>query len=221
MNAPRRAYTLLAEVLKISTEDPQAQTLQYAAGIIARGQVVGIPTDTFYGLAADPFNLAAVEQVYSLKGRPEQKALPVLVSSIEQAVALAREVPDTFLRLAQKFWPGALTVVIYATERVPLKVTGNTGRIALRWPNSRVATGLIEAVGIPITGTSANLSGMPACSNSVQLVKQLGNRVPLILDGGETGATLASTIVDLREDEWRILREGTVSESAIRKALNE
>ncbi len=221
MNAPRRAYTLLAEVLKISTAEPQAQTLQYAAALVSRGQVVGIPTDTFYGLAADPFNLAAVEQVYRLKGRPEQKALPVLVNSVEQAGALTRELPEAFLRLAHKFWPGALTIVVFATERVPLKVTGNTGRIALRWPNSKVATGLIEAAGMPITGTSANLSGMPACSNCPQVVKQLGNSLQLILDGGESGATLASTIVDLRGDEWRILREGTVSEAAIRKALDE
>ncbi|MBI3405275.1 MAG: threonylcarbamoyl-AMP synthase [Acidobacteria bacterium] len=211
---------MLAEVQKINIEDPQPQAIQYAASMISRGQVVGIPTDTYYGLAADPFNLAAVEQVYRLKGRPEQKALPVLVGSTDQAAALARDVPDAFLKLAHKFWPGALTMVVFATERIPLKVTGNTGRIAIRWPASKVACSLIEAAGIPVTGTSANLSGMPACSNAIQLVKQIGNRVPLILDGGETGATLASTIVDLRGEEWRILREGTISEEAVRKVLD-
>ena len=208
-----------AEVLKISAEQPEPHTIQYASSLITRGQVVGIPTDTYYGLAADPFNLAAVEQVYSIKGRPEKKALPILVSSVEQAVALVRDLPDTFLKLAQKFWPGALTIVVDATNRIPLKVTGNSGRVALRWADSKVACALVEACGGPITGTSANISGFPACSNAEQLVKQMGDRVPLVLDAGETHATLASTIVDLRGDQWRIVREGLLPEKDIRAAL--
>jgi tRNA threonylcarbamoyl adenosine modification protein (Sua5/YciO/YrdC/YwlC family) len=189
--------------------------------LIQRGQVVGVPTDTFYGLAADPFNLAAVEQIYRLKGRPEQKALPILVSSTEQALLLTRDLPEAFLKLAHKFWPGALTLVVDATHRIPLKVTGNTGRIALRWPNSQVACAVIQAAGMPVTGTSANLSGFPACSNAEQLLKQMGDKLPLILDAGETGATLASTIVDLRGDDWRVLREGSVAEIDLRQALGE
>ena len=212
---------MVVEVLKVSPEGPDPRTVQYAARLITRGEVVGIPTDTFYGLAADPFNLAAVEQVYQLKGRPEQKALPVLVSSIEQAVSLVRELPDSFLKLARKFWPGALTLVVDAAHGIPLKVTGNTGRIALRWANSQVACAIIEAAGMPVTGTSANISGFPACSNAEQLVKQMGDRLRLILDAGETGAALGSTIVDLRGDNWRVLREGTVSENDIRAALTE
>jgi tRNA threonylcarbamoyl adenosine modification protein (Sua5/YciO/YrdC/YwlC family) len=211
---------LPAEVLKISTEAPEVATLQHAAELIGRGRVVGIPTDTFYGLSADPFNLAAIEQVYSVKGRPDTKALPILVNSLEQAALLARELPDTFLTLAQRFWPGALTIVVEATHRLPLKVTGNSGRVALRWPNSRVATGLIERVGGPVTGTSANLSGFPACTSATQLIKQLGERLPLILDSGETGAVLASTIVGLQGDTWWIAREGAIPEEEIRKALS-
>jgi tRNA threonylcarbamoyl adenosine modification protein (Sua5/YciO/YrdC/YwlC family) len=210
---------LHAEVLKISAEAPEAHIIQYASSVVARGQVVGFPTDTFYGLGTDPFNLAAVELVYRIKGRPEQKALPVLVNSIEQAVGLVRELPDNFLKLGQKFWPGALTLVVDAANRIPLKVTGNTGRIALRWANSKVATALIDACGGPITGTSANISGFPACSSGEQLVKQMGERLPLILDAGETRAQLASTIVDLRGDDWRILREGSVSEPQIRETI--
>ncbi len=133
------------------------------------GEVVGVPTDTFYGLSADPFNLAAIGRVYEIKGRPESKALPILVNSIEQAVSLVRDVPDNFLVLASKFWPGALTIVLEATHRIPLKVTGNTGRVALRWAHSKVTTEIIDAVGGPVTGTSANLSGSPACTNAPQL----------------------------------------------------
>jgi len=217
-SSPRRKL-LHAEVLKISAETPEPEIIQYAASAIGRGQVAGIPTDTFYGLAADPFNLAAVEMVYRLKGRPEQKALPVLVNSIEQAVGLVRDLPDGFLKLAQKFWPGPLTMVVDAVSRMPLKVTGNSGRIALRWSAGKVACAVIEAHGGPVTGTSANISGFPACASAEQLIKQMGERLPLILDGGESKATLASTIVDLRGDEWRILREGVISEKQIHQQI--
>jgi L-threonylcarbamoyladenylate synthase len=210
---------LPVEILKVSQHDPEESTVDYAAAFIRRGRVVGIPTDTFYGLAADPYNLSAIEQVFRVKGRPETKALPILVNSIEQAATLARELPHTFLVLAHRFWPGALTLVVEATHRLPLKVTGNSGRVALRWANSQLAGALIDAVGAPITGTSGNLSGFPACTNAVQLVKQLGDRLPLILDAGDTGAVLASTIVGLSDDDWWIAREGSISEHDIRKAL--
>lgn len=211
---------MAAEVLKVTPDAPEPQVVQYAAGLITRGKVVGVPTDTFYGLAADPLNLAAVEQIYRAKGRPELKPLPILVNSIEQALGLARDLPAEFLRLAKRFWPGALTLVVDASYKIPLKVTGNTGRVALRWANSAVACAVIEAAGIPVTGTSANLSGFAPCSSAEQLVKQMSDRLPLILDAGETGATLASTIVDLSGDQWRILREGTVKEDDIREALD-
>jgi L-threonylcarbamoyladenylate synthase len=211
---------LPVEVLKISAEAPESTVVSLAASLIQRGRVVAVPTDTFYALSADPFNLSAIEEVFRVKGRAETKALPILVSSIEQSVTLAREVPDAFLTLAHKFWPGALTLVVSATHRMPLKVTGNSGRVALRWPDSRIITSLIEAVGGPITGTSANLSGFPSCTNGSQIVKQLGDRLPLILDSGDTGATLASTIVRIDGSEWRIVREGAIPESEIHKALH-
>ena len=207
------------EVLKISSNAPERYIVDYAAGFIKRGRVVGLPTDTFYGLCADPFNLAAIERVFQVKGRAEDKALPILVDSVEQAVSLAREVPDAFLTLAHNFWPGALTLVVEATHRLPLKVTGNSGKVALRWPNSRVTSAIIGAVGGPITGTSANLSGHPSCSTCEQIVGQLGDRLPLILDAGDTGGTLASTIVRIDGDEWYLAREGAVPEAEIHRAF--
>jgi L-threonylcarbamoyladenylate synthase len=210
---------LPVEVLKISSKAPETRVVDYAAGFIKRGDVVGVPTDTFYGLSADPFNLAAIEAVFQAKGRPETKALPILVSSIEQAVTLIRDVPDVFLILAHKFWPGALTLVVEATHRLPLKVTGNSGRVALRWANSPIPTAIIDAVGGPITGTSANLSGFPSCTNAAQIVKQLGNRLPLILDAGDTGATMASTIVRIDGNDWTLAREGALPEEEIARAL--
>jgi L-threonylcarbamoyladenylate synthase len=210
---------LPAELLKVSAGAPDTTAIRYAAEFIKRGQVIGVPTDTFYGLAADPFNLAAVEEIYRVKGRPENRALPILVNSVAQAAALGRDLPINFFRLAQRFWPGALTIVVEASHALPLKVTANKGRVALRWPNSRVACAIIEQLEGPITGTSANISGYPSCSNADDLVKQLGKRLPLILDSGETGATVSSTIVNLVDDTWKIVREGQISAAEIARAL--
>jgi L-threonylcarbamoyladenylate synthase len=210
---------LPAELLRVNAQTPEPEVLRYAAGFLTRGSVIAIPTDTFYGLAADPFNLAAVEEIYRVKGRPEARALPILVSSIDQAMLLSRGHPQNFLRLAQAFWPGALTIVVNAAHRIPLKVTAGTGRIALRWPKSEVVKGLIDEFDAPITGTSANISGFPSCASAAQVMKQLGSRVPLVLDAGETGATLPSTIVELVGDNWRVGREGAIPVGEIEKAL--
>jgi tRNA threonylcarbamoyl adenosine modification protein (Sua5/YciO/YrdC/YwlC family) len=213
--------TLPAELLKVSAVAPDKNAILYAAELISRGRVVGVPTDTFYGLAADPYNLSAIEEIYRVKGRPEDRALPILVNSIEQAITLARDVPPLFLTLAQKFWPGALTLLVDASHKLPLKITANKRRVALRWPASLVVSALIEQWGAPITGTSANVSGHPSCSNAEDLMMQLGDRLPLILDSGETGSLLSSTIVDLSGDGWQILREGLVTEQEIERALAE
>jgi L-threonylcarbamoyladenylate synthase len=216
---PAESAHLPVEVLKISPTAPESESIEYAAGYIKRGEVVAVPTDTFYGLAVDPTNLASIEAVFRAKGRPETKALPILVNSVEQAITLIRDVPDVFLKLAHEFWPGPLTLVVTATSRLPLKVTGNTGRVALRWANSPIITSLIAATGGPITGTSANLSGFPSCSNANQIVQQLGDRIPLILDAGDTGGSLASTIVRIDGDQYSIVREGKIPDADIHKVL--
>jgi len=210
---------LPAEILRINAQSPSADVLRYAAERLLHGEVVAIPTDTVYGLAADPFNLSAVEEIYRVKGRPEEKALPILVNSLDQAMLLAREVPRTFLRLAEQFWPGALTLVVDASHRLPLKVTSNTGRIALRWPRSEVVARLIEEFDGPLTGTSANLSGAQACSDAQQVFGQLGDRLNLILDAGEATPSTPSTIVELHDDRWKILRDGAISAKEIEEAL--
>jgi L-threonylcarbamoyladenylate synthase len=212
---------LSAELLKISPETPDPAIIRYAAAFIRRGELVAVPTDTFYGIAADPFNLSAVGQIYSVKGRPEARALPILVNSTAQAVLLGRDVPYTFHKLAAKFWPGPLTLLVDASNHIPLKVTAHTGQVAVRWPKSPVISALIDSVNGPITGTSGNISGQPACSNAVELLEQLGDRLPLILDAGETAAILASTIVKLEDDDWTVMREGVISREQIRIALEE
>ena len=217
-----------AELLRVDAQSPQNEVLRYAADFLARGCVVGIPTDTFYGLAADPFNLAAVDEIYRVKGRPETRALPILVNSLEQALMLVGDrehftglaiPPRRFTQLAEAFWPGGLTLVMDASNRVPLKVTANTGKVALRWPKSPLVEQLINEFEGPITGTSANVSGFPSCSAADQVMKQLGNRLPLVLDGGDTGAALPSTIIELRGEEWKVLRQGAIPVAEIEKIL--
>src|ERR1700676_140254 len=215
-----KAKPLPAELLRINAQSPEVDVLRYAADFLARGSVVAIPTDTFYGLAADPFYLAGVDEIYRGKGRPETRALPILVNSMEQAALLARDVPRNFVRLAEAFWPGGLTLVVEASQRVPLKVTANTGKVALRWPKSKVVERLIAEFEGPVTGTSANVSGFPSCASADQVMKQLGARLTLVLDAGGTGAALPSTIVELRDEEWKIVREGAIPIAEIEKALD-
>ena len=209
----------MAEILTVSPEQPELVQIERAVELLWRGGVVGIPTDTLYGLAADPYNLAAVDNIYRVKGRTERKALPILISEVDQAKYLTRELPDVFHRLAEHFWPGAFTMVVDASSRLPFKVTGHTGRVALRIPDARIPRALINAFNGPVTGTSANRSGWEPCMSAAEVAYQLGDRVPMILDGGETSGFMPSTVVDVRGDHWRILREGPIHEADIREAL--
>lgn len=219
--APEQAryLHLSAEVLKLNAANPDSRIIRYAAGWLNRGAVVAIPTDTLYALAADPVNLAAIEEIFRVKGRPENRALPILISSLIHAQVLAANLPDNFFRLAQACWPGPLTIVVDASNRLPLKVTANTRRVALRWPKSKIVVDLIAELGVPLTGTSANLSGSPTCGSGIEVFTQLGDRLPLILDAGDTNDSLPSTIVELRGDHWCIGREGATSTEQIREAL--
>lgn len=210
-----------AELLKIDALHPDPGTVQYAAKWLERGAVVAIPTDTLYALAADAMNLAAVDEIFRVKSRARTHALPILINSMEQAMLLARDPPQNFERLAAACWPGALTIVIDASNLVPLKVTANTRRIGLRWPKCETVRLLIDAFGTPITGTSANLSGQQACGSAEEVLLQLGDRIPLIVDAGKNGECLPSTIVELYGDAWRIGREGAVSAEDIERALRE
>jgi tRNA threonylcarbamoyl adenosine modification protein (Sua5/YciO/YrdC/YwlC family) len=208
----------MAEILKVD-ERRLEFALEYALRLILGGKVVAFPTDTFYGLGADPFNLAAVSEIFRIKRRSYDRPLPLLVSSLDQAADLATDPPRLFFELAEKFWPGPLTIVVPASNKIPLKVTGNTGRVALRLPKAPVAVALIEAASRPLTGTSANLTEHLACATAEEVDAQIGDTVPLILDGGATGGELASTIVELDGDRCQIRRRGPITESQLSEFL--
>lgn len=210
-----------AEIVKIDASQPEGSLVAYVAEQIRSGQVLGMPTDTFYGLAADPFNLRAVERVYEIKSRSKHKPLSLLIESVEQAEELTRPLPDEFYALARKFWPGPLTIIVKAAPRLSLKVTANTGNVALRVPAAQIPMAVIHAAGVPITATSANLSGGPECTSAVEVRDQLRDRISIIVDGGTSPRAVASTIVDLSENggEYKVLREGAIPQQEIVETL--
>ncbi len=206
-----------AEIVKINSDMPEASLVRYAADQIRAGEVLGMPTDTFYGLAADPFNLRAVDRVYEIKSRSRHKPLSLLIESVEQAEELARPLPEEFHALARKFWPGPLTIIVRAASRLPLKVTANTGNVALRIPSSAIPLAVVQAARIAITATSANLSGESECTTAEAVRDQLQDRISIIVDGGPSPREVSSTIIDLTDEEarWKIMREGAIPSQEI------
>ena len=201
-----------AEIVKINSETPEPSLIKYVADQIRSGEVLGMPTDTFYGLAADPFNLRAVDRVYEIKTRSRHKALSLLIESIDQAEELAKSIPEEFYALARKFWPGPLTIIVKAGSRLPLKVTANTGNVALRVPNAKIPLAVVTAAAIPITATSANLSGATECTSAEQVREQLHGRINIVVDGGQSPRDIPSTIIDLSGEGpmGRVIREGAI-----------
>ena len=195
------------------------RAIERAAAAVRRGEVVAIPTDALYTLVADPLNLHAVGRVFAAKGRESVRALPLLVSDIVMAEDLASEVSARFYLLARRFWPGPLTIIAPASSRVPLKVTGNTGRLALRQSQSKVANALLERLSQPLIATSANISGQPTCTSGIDVFGMMDGSVDLVLDGGTVAGTGATTI-DVTEVLWKVIKQGAIAEKEIAEVLN-
>jgi L-threonylcarbamoyladenylate synthase len=212
---------LTAEILAIHPTEPEPDRIAQVVQSLASGNVAALPTDTFYGLAVDPVNLSAVDRIYEIKTRARHKPLSLLISETAQAYGLARDIDTAFDRLAERFWPGPLTIIVKAGARLPLRVTANTGNVALRVPEAAIARAVVASLGVPITATSANLRGMPECTCALHVDQQLGDQIPLIVDGGTTARSIPTTIVDLSggSRSWMILREGAIPTHEIALAL--
>lgn len=209
---------MATDLIEIDAENPGAEAVARAASIIRKGGVVAVPTDALYTLVADPVNLAAVGRVFKAKGRESTRSLPLLVSDLLMAEELAAEVTSRFYLLARRFWPGPLTIIVPASARVPLKVTGNTGRLALRQSRAPVAQLLIESLGQPVISTSANISGQPTSRTGIEVFAAMDGSVDLVLDGGVC-AGQGSTTVDITEPYWRVIKEGAVTEKELQETL--
>jgi L-threonylcarbamoyladenylate synthase len=206
------------DLIEIDPEKPSEEAISRAADLIRRGGIVAVPSDALYTILADPVNLHAVGRVFKAKGREAQRSLPMLVSDMFMAEDLVREVTVRFNLLARHFWPGPLTMIVPASEKVPLKVTGNTGRLAMRQPRTPVVCAILEKLDQPLVGTSANLSGQPTARSGIEIFAQMDGALDLVLDGGVCVGTGATT-VDITEPYWRIIKEGAVSEREIAECL--
>ena len=205
----------------VDPEAPQRDALQEAAKWIRTGGLVALQTDTLYGLAADPFRADAVARVFTVKGRPEGHALPLIAADADQIAARLSPLSPVAERLAAKFWPGPLTLLIPAPAALARDVTGGTGRVAVRVPAHDIARAICRAADRPITATSANRSGQPATADPAEVERALGEDIDLLIDTGPTRGGAPSTIVDVTGATPRLVRAGAVSWEDIQAWLGE
>jgi L-threonylcarbamoyladenylate synthase len=190
---------------------PDVDGLAAAAAALRSGQLVGIPTETVYGLGAHAFDLAAMQRVFAVKGRPVDNPTIVHLADASELLRVVVSVTPLARRLAAEFWPGPLTLVLAARDDVPRVTTGGLDSVAVRVPDHPVATALLRAADVPVAAPSANRSGRPSPTTAAHVVADLGTGVDLVLDGGPCPVGLESTVVDARGDRAVVLREGSIT----------
>jgi L-threonylcarbamoyladenylate synthase len=193
----------------------QPRDIARAAEVLREGGIVAFPTDTVYGVGAYAMLSAAVERLYYVKQRPRDKAIPLLLPGTGALPLVVSQIPETAYALAERFWPGPLTVVLRRAPAVPDAVTSGGDTVAVRVPDHPVTQALLAALAGPLAATSANLSGRPAPDTAQGVIDQLEGRIRLILDGGTCPGGVASTVVDLTVSPPRVLRQGSISEQQI------
>jgi L-threonylcarbamoyladenylate synthase len=207
----------MPKTLVMPINDPGA--IPAAVKIIQEGGLIAFPTDTVYGVAADPFNAKALQKIYAAKQRPDEKALPALIGGLEQLGQLVGTVDHSVYKVALTFWPGALTLILPKRADVPEELSPYP-TIGIRMPNLAFTLALLKQTG-PLATTSANRSGASNPTTAEDVLDQLGGEIDLVLDGGPTAGSMASTVVDLTEPEIKILREGPISLAEIQKCIFE
>ena|SRR3989442_9466967 len=201
---------MTTEVLPLDPDVPAPDILERAARVLKDGGVVAFPTETFYGLAAAALDARAVRRVFETKGRPESKPLLLLVDSVAMVDTVAVDVSGRARQLMARHWPGPLTLVLAASPAVPAEVTGGTGTVGVRLSPHPAATGLVSALGGPITAPSANPSGAPPPTTAADVLRGLEGKIALVLDAGPTRGGPPSTVLDLTVDPPRVVRPGAV-----------
>ena len=196
--------------IAIDADRPDGAVLDEAAALILAGEIVAVPTDTLYGLAADPFSAAAVEKVFAVKGRSSERALPLIAADVEQIEAWLSPIPPAGRRLAAAYWPGPLTLLLARPVSLPAAVTGGLERVGVRVPAHTVARELCRLCGRPLTATSANPSGAPASADPGEVARVMPDGVGLLLDAGLTRGGPPSTIVDVSGLDVRLVRPGAI-----------
>ncbi|HXG37074.1 MAG TPA: L-threonylcarbamoyladenylate synthase [Dehalococcoidia bacterium] len=192
-----------------------AKVIERAARVLRADGLVCYPTDTVYGLGAIASNDGAVRRLYAVKGRPLEKALPILLADAEQVEELAQDIPEQARRLMQRLWPGGLTIVLKKSGQFRSLALGEEETVAVRVPNQPLVRELIRRIGAPLTGTSANRSGQRPPVTAEEVAQQLNGDVDMIIDGGQCPGGIESTVVDLTQGQPQILREGAVPAAEI------
>ncbi len=199
-----------SNIIKVNRKEDLEAGLKIAGNIISSGGAVAFPTESFYGLGVDATSEKAAQRLFAIKKRGSDHPVLILIPTREMLDLHVAHIPDVANTLIREFWPGGLTLVFEAGPRTPGSLTAGTGKIGVRLSSHPIATGLAQSAGCPITGTSANVSGVPACIKAEEVSRSLGKTVDLILDGGETEGEKGSTILDITVNPPRILREGMV-----------
>jgi len=195
------------------------KAIRKAVHLLRGGDVVAFPTDTVYGVGANAFERFAVRQIFEIKQRPLNKSLPIFIYQIDDLNQVARNIPYQAWPLLQKFWPGALTVVLLKNSALPDDVTSGQDTVAIRIPDHPVCLDLVIRTGRPLAVTSANLSGQPTLTTAQGVAQQLGKDLPLVLDGGPSSTTQPSTIIDLSNTPPRLLRQGSINVAVLQAFL--
>lgn len=206
-------------VINITTEYDRA--LSESARLIKNGEVVGIPTETVYGLAANALDENAVKKIYIAKGRPSDNPLIVHISDISELSPLVAEIPEKVKIMAKKFWPGPLTMIMKKSGIIPNTTSGGLDTVAVRMPESEYARAIIKACGVPLAAPSANLSGSPSPTNAKYVYDDMNGRIPLIIDGGRSKIGVESTVITFAGDVPTLLRPGGVTVEEIRNTIGE
>jgi len=203
----------------LDTRKGLGQGLKRAVECLSSGGLVAFPTESFYGLAVDSQNETAIQRLFSVKKRRPDRPVLILIPSVEALKRSVKRIPPVAVGLIEKFWPGPLTLIFEAGPRVSPLLTAGTGTIGIRLSSHPVATALTKGLKAPITGTSANISGGPACRSAQEILNAFGQDIDLILNGGKTGLALASTVLDVTVHPPQIVREGMIPRSRLKKCL--
>ena len=189
-----------------------------AVNVLNSGGIIAIPTDTVYGIGADPFNPDAVQKLYTIKGRPEDKPIPLVLGSVDDVHKVSRNLPSFFFYLTEKYWPGGLTIIVEARNLLP-QLTANGSTVGLRIPNQPLLLTILQSFNGPIAITSANLSGRPAATSPEEFGEELTAKLDYIVDDGQTPGPVPSTVYDISVSPPQVRREGVISTETLNKEL--
>jgi L-threonylcarbamoyladenylate synthase len=206
-------------IKKINEEELEPGCLQDAAAILQKQGLVAFPTETVYGLGGDALDTEAAKKIYAAKGRPSDNPLIIHIADVDSLRELVKEVPEQAYQLADKFWPGPLTMIMPKSEKVPYGTTGGLNTVAIRMPSNKIALQLIRESGVCIAAPSANISGRPSPTKAEHVIEDLSGKIDMIIDGGAVGIGLESTIVDLTGKVPTILRPGYITKEMLEEVV--